>query len=97
MDPSIEYDPETDTYRAVHDFPADGPLSTTVVLAVEEVIDGDCEDVLYDAIDPDALDAIFRPRSAVAPYRRGYVRFTISDHRITVHSDGVVEIDPSDD
>lgn len=96
MEVDVEYDPESDTYRAVHDFSADVPLSTTVILAVEQVAD-ETTDVLYDAVDPDALDAIFEPRSAVSPYRRGYVEFVVSSHVVTVRSDGVVEIDPPGD
>ena len=90
----VEYDHETDTYRTAHDFSADVPLGTTVILAVEEVTDGG--DVLYDAVDPDALDDIFRPRSGAPSCRGGYVEFTISDHRVTVHSEGTIEITPSD-
>jgi hypothetical protein len=94
MEVDVEFDSETGTYRTVHDFSTDVPLSTTVVLAVEQVVD-EVDDVLYDAIDPDALDAIFRPHSDVAPYRRGYVEFVVSGHLITVRADGVIEIDPS--
>lgn len=90
----VEYDSETETYRTVHKFSSNIPLSTTVVLAVEEVID-DMDAVLNDAIDPDALDSIFRPRSDVAPYRRGYVVFLIAGCRVTVRSDGTIEIDPA--
>ena len=94
MEVDVEYDPETDTYRAVHDFSTDVPLSTTVIMAIEQVAEG-TDDVLYDSVDPDALDDVFRPHSDVAPYRRGHVEFVISGHLITVRSDGVIEIDPS--
>lgn len=94
MKVDVDYDPETETYQTVHDFSANVPLSTTVILAVEQVV-GELDVVLNDAIDPDALDAIFRPRSDVSPYRRGYVEFVFAECQITVRSDGVIEIDPA--
>ena len=94
MEVDVEYDPEREIYQTVHDFSANLPLSTTVVMAVEQVV-GEFNAVLNDAIDPDALDTIFRTHSAVAPYRRGYVEFAFADCRIEVRSDGVIEIDPA--
>lgn len=94
---NVEYDPETDTYRTVHDFSDDTSLTTTLVLMLEEIMDDDATlEVLYDVVDPDALDDIFRPRSAVTPYRRGHVAFIVSDHQVTVFSDGVIVIEPLD-
>ena len=94
MEVDVDYDPETETYQTVHDFSANVPLSTTVVLAVEQVV-GEFDAVLNNTIDPDALDAVFRPRSDVSPYRRGYVEFVFAECLIAVRSDGVIEIDPS--
>ena len=94
MEVDVDYDPETKTYQTVHNFSANVPLSTTVVMAVEQVV-GEVDTVLNDAIDPDALDAIFRPRSDVSPYRRGYVEFVFAECKIVVRSDGVIGIDPS--
>ncbi|WP_132058304.1 HalOD1 output domain-containing protein [Halorussus amylolyticus] len=52
---------------------------------------------LYDAIDPDALDALFaggvrspdRPRATA-----GKVEFVYHGHRVTAHSDGSVVVEP---
>jgi hypothetical protein len=43
---------------------------------------------LFDAIDPDALDAIFAATGSGGP-RSGRVGFTYADHRVTVEFDDV--------
>lgn len=95
MKDNVEYDPETNTYRVIHDWTDDISLSTAVILAIEEVLPGEASpEPLFDVVDPDALDAIFRSRSDDAPHRRDRVRFTISDHRVTVYAYGLIEVEP---
>lgn len=66
-------------------------LSTAVVEAVADVEDVDPCDLpepLADAIDPDALDELFRDRPDVD----GQVRFRFCGHTVTVTSDGRVRV-----
>ena len=77
----------------------DGPatLSTTVVHALADCLGIDPTDgriSLYDAVDPDALDRLFRPRHDGRPRRGGSLRFTVRDHYVTVHGDGEILIEP---
>ncbi|WP_049927822.1 HalOD1 output domain-containing protein [Halopiger goleimassiliensis] len=84
-------------YRAVHD--PDGPatLSTTVVHAL-----ADCMGVdptagrisLYDAVDPDALDALFRPQYDGTPRTGGRLSFVVDDHHVTVTAEGEILVEP---
>lgn len=87
----------TAVYRAVHD--PDGPatLSTTVIHALADSMGVDPTAgriSLYDAVDPDALDAIFRPQHDGTPRTGGHLSFVVSDHQVTVKSDGEVLITP---
>ncbi|WP_123538674.1 HalOD1 output domain-containing protein [Halosimplex salinum] len=62
----------------------------------------DCEDTsptelsppLYSAIDPDALDELFRSRSTETSDSPGHVRFSYLGYEVRVRSDGDVEISP---
>lgn len=85
------------TYRVTHD--PDGPatLSTTVVHALADCMGVDPTDgriSLYDAVDPDALDELFRPRHDGTARSRGRVSFVVSGYRVTVEADGDVVIEP---
>jgi hypothetical protein len=63
-------------------------VCTTVVETVAEAA-GVSElelEPLYDAIDPDALEVLFRPGAV------GRVEFSYQGHAVTVHSDGQVDV-----
>lgn len=63
----------------------DWDVSTTVVEAVNEVIDGDLlteGSVLYDVVDPDALNRIFEDRRG-----DGRIVFELRGCRVEVHAD----------
>lgn len=47
-------------------------------------------DPIYDAIDPDALDSLFRSNGDAPPQFDGQVGFYYDDHRVRVDSDGTV-------
>ncbi|RQG90310.1 hypothetical protein EA462_10055 [Natrarchaeobius halalkaliphilus] len=55
-------------------------------------------DALYDAINPEALDALFAPRADGTERTTGHVEFTFCNYRVTVSSEGdvVVHGDESD-
>lgn len=63
----------------------DKPLSLAVIECIAEVDGGDPETLppLYESIDPEALNSLFRNRST------GEVTFTYLDYEITVTSDAI--------
>lgn len=67
----------------------DPPLSQAVLSAVairEGVDETELPEPLYDAIDPDALNTLFRNTT-------GHVTFCYIDYIVTVESNGTVTID----
>lgn len=91
------YDPLSGTYHAHHDWEDSQSLSTTVIEAVGVATDTDPVqmDPLYEALDPDALDALFRPRSDDGPRANGQVVFSLDGHDVAVHSHGNIIVDVS--
>ncbi|WP_226039479.1 HalOD1 output domain-containing protein [Natrinema sp. DC36] len=84
-------------YRASHD--PDGPatLSTTVIHALADCLGVDVTDSrvsLYDTVDPDALDALFRPRYNGTPRTGGTLSFVVNGHHVRVRGDGEILIEP---
>lgn len=73
----------------------DVPLSTAVLEAIEEHKNEDLREsdfVLYDDIDPDAIDTLFREDSTA----RTAVEFHTDDVTVTLRGNGAVEIRVSD-
>jgi hypothetical protein len=69
----------------------DWDTSTTIVRAVTEVADCDLLDndcVLYDVVDPDALNQLFTDREAGATRMTGRVVFNLQGCRVEIHADG---------
>lgn len=70
-------------------------LADAVVEAVAASLERDPETLppLYEAVDPDALDALFGPSGpATRSGARGRVRFAYAERRVTVASDGAVAV-----
>lgn len=67
----------------------DVPLSTAVTEAIQARTETALTELppLYDAIDPDALNAMFSGRRT-----DGWVKFRYAGHVVTVHADRTVEI-----
>lgn len=89
------------TYYATHDVDGPAEFSTTIVHALSDLAGVDVTDTrsrLYDSVDPDALDRLFRPRLDGTPRADGHVVFTVWNYRVTAYSDGriVVETPASD-
>lgn len=86
---------ETGTYRTTFTDSVDS-ASEAVISAVATLTGEDPVEMppLYTAIDPDALDALFRP-TRTGP-RRGDRRleFAFNGHEVTVKSCGVIVVDP---
>lgn len=84
-------------YRAVHDSEDPATLSTTVVHALADCLGLDVTEsriTLYDAVDPDALDTLFRPRHDGTRRSGGTLSFVADDHHVTVDSSGEILIEP---
>lgn len=87
--------PETRTYYAQHDFDGPAKLSTTLIHALSEVANIDMtgtESTLFQHVDPEALDSIFRPAGPDAPRANGHVSFMIWGYNVTIYSDGYIVI-----
>ncbi|WP_408960756.1 HalOD1 output domain-containing protein [Natrinema sp. 74] len=92
------YDPRSETYHAQHDWADSQSLSTTIIEAVGAATDTDPNQMepMYEALDPDALDALFRPRSDDSLRTNGQVLFSLDGHDVAVHSCGDIIVDVSE-
>lgn len=97
--PDPQYDPETGTYLVEWDPSGADDPGIRIVLSVAAVADVDHTELtpLNDVVDPDALNSIFAPRKDGVNREGGLVRFTLSAHEITVHSEGRIVINPPGD
>lgn len=89
--------PQSQDYYAYHDVESAANLSTTLVHALADVMGLDISDtgfVLYDSIDPEALDRIFSSTGDGSPRPPGHVAFTVDGYRVTVYSSGQIVITP---
>lgn len=87
----------TSDYRVVHDPDSAAAVSTTVIHALADVMGVDVTDagfVLYDSVDPDALDRIFAETVDGNSRSPGHVAFLARDHRVTVYGSGQIVITP---
>lgn len=84
-------------YRATHDPEGPATLSTTVIHALADCMGVDVTDSrisLYDTVDPDALNSLFRPRHDGTPRAGGTLSFVVGGHHVTVRGDGEILIQP---
>lgn len=84
-------------YVTYHDFDGAADLTTTVVHAISDVTGVDPTDAgfrLYDHVDPDALNTLFRPRSDDAPRNRATLSFRVWEYQVTVQGDGRITVVP---
>lgn len=79
-------------YRAQHDIHGDEELSTSVLLALDSLPEFDMEgdQTLFDHVDLDALDNIFRPVENGTP--TGQVTFTVDTYEVTTTAAGEIVI-----
>ncbi|WP_233274732.1 HalOD1 output domain-containing protein [Haladaptatus cibarius] len=86
-----EMDDSTERESSIDDRP-----SIRVVNAIAEhegTMPTEIRPVLYDIIDPDALDSLFSKTQLGNPRSDGHVSFDYDGHEVTVYSDGRVEIE----
>lgn len=93
----LRFDQADGTYHLAVDTRTES-ISTSIVVAVAEVLDRDPTqlDPLSTRLDPDALDGLFEGPGTEAT-REGLVRFTFVDCLISVYATGDVVIEPPAD
>ena len=80
-----------------HDFGGPANITTTLAHAIADVTGGDVTPAgftLYDYVDPDALDQLFKPKPDGTLRMDGRLTFTVWGYQVTVHSDGRIAILP---
>ncbi len=83
---------DTPDYAVEHDFEGDQLLSTTVISAVADSAGVQPLELppLYETIDPDTLDSLFRPSTGDGP---DHISFTHVGYAVTVYGDGTVVVE----
>lgn len=89
-----EIDPKTETAVVSHDWGSDTSLATTIVSTVADLSETDPVEVdrLYDRVDPDGLETIFRPADGSTTRNEGRVSFRLEGYSITVHASGTIVV-----
>lgn len=93
----VRYDQANDRYVFHYDDDGTATVTTTIVHALAEIADTDVsqgEFSLYDSIDPDALDRIFRPKADGTRRTGGHIAFTALEHEVFVYANGDIIIYP---
>lgn len=95
---SQEYHSETETYRVEYAHGTDSP-STVLAEAVATMTgrEPDQLDPLYEAVDPAALDALFRPTAKGGHRGDGEVSFVYHGYEVAVRSCGVIAVQSAGD
>ncbi|WP_458209060.1 HalOD1 output domain-containing protein [Haladaptatus sp. NG-SE-30] len=78
-----------------HDGSDNARLSLRVVNAIaehEQTNPTEVRPILYDIIDPDALDTLFEDTNTGHPRAQGHVSFEYGPHEVVVYSNGEVEV-----
>lgn len=80
-----------------YDWSAISP-AVAVVETVAEAVGVDPTEIadLYDYIDPNALDQLFRPGPTDRPASTFHLEFEFADSLVTVNHDGTVQVRPAD-
>ena len=92
------FEKHIDEGHTVHvSFDGSAKLTTTLAHALSDVSGIDVTDTgftLYDHVDPDALDQLFKPTDDGQVRMNGLLTFTVWGHQVTVYSDGRIAIVP---
>lgn len=96
-DPSFE--PATGAYTFTHDWQTDGPLWLRLVDALGSIPEVDTPEssFLFEAVDPEALDALFAPAGDGRSRSAGMVVVPVAGTLVTVWADGTVQIRQSEE
>lgn len=88
------FDPRTGTYHVTVDWRRTDPVSRRLVSAVATVLEVEETDLepLTECVDPDALDALFRPRPRAGSRDGGVVQFRFNGRDVVVDGRGHILI-----
>jgi hypothetical protein len=88
------FDPTTGAYTFEHDWRSDEPLWLHIVDALESIPGTATPETpfLFEAVDPEALDALFSPLGDGRTRAAGKVVVPIADTVVTVRADGTVQV-----
>ena len=87
----------SNVYWAYHDEDSPAKLSTTIVHALADVLGENAtamRERVYERVDPEALDLLFRDRHDGTPRVGGFLSFRVYDHQVTVYGSGDIAIEP---
>ncbi|QFU83940.1 HalOD1 output domain-containing protein [Natronorubrum aibiense] len=96
----VQYDQTNGRYVFHHDIDGTATITTTIVHALASIADTDVsqgEFSLYDSVDPDALDRLFRKKADGTERTGGHVAFTALEYEVYVYANGDVIIYPPTD
>lgn len=86
---------DNETVRAQYDWSSTAPsMGVIETLAVALGREEATLEPLFDAVDPDALDAFFQSKAATTSETDSVVSFTTAGRRVTVRSGGGVVVRP---
>ncbi|MXV62208.1 hypothetical protein GS429_09070 [Natronorubrum sp. JWXQ-INN-674] len=91
------YDQTNDRYVFHHDSEGTATITTTIVHAIASIAETDVsqgEFSLYDSVDPDALDRLFRQKADGTERSGGHVAFTALEHEVYVYANGDIIVYP---
>jgi hypothetical protein len=86
---------DPNTYVVQHYFDSPATLTTTLVHALSNISGAtvsDAEQGLFDHVDPDALNRLFRPSRTGQLRANSYLQLKIWGYDVTIHCNGQINI-----
>ena len=98
-DTGVTFDPKTDTYCLHYDRRSDESVSAAVVRGVAAVTNTSPTELepLFETLDPDALDQLYRSTADGSGRGDSWVSFSYNDCAVTVDSTGEITIEPDEE
>ncbi|MFH5801795.1 HalOD1 output domain-containing protein [Haladaptatus sp. CMAA 1911] len=100
MVPNTTHAPSDEPQRYVtyYDRNSAARLSTVIAHSLAELMDTDTdvgEKILYESVDPESLDHLYKKRFDGTPRNKGYLTIITNGYTIKAHADGLIEITPN--
>lgn len=89
-----EYNHDAGTYHVHNVWQDSQPISETVTRTIAAVTGTRYKDIgpMYEVVDSDALNTVFKPVSDAVPRDTGGVSFTLSGRNVTVYAHGEIVV-----
>lgn len=84
---------QTKGVRILHDWSDEESIVSAIANAIAELSGRSSIEPIHDYVDPDALEALFRPISEDRRRDRGYVTFTVEEFEVTVDANGIILVE----